>query len=103
MKTINFLFAIAACVLLSSCGHHRDGTSVWAEGLGIIPAILFAGSSIFFVQAYLASRSNSTQQTASGIKDNTGNVPIYQLGKFWFGVALFVAAHVVIIVVNSER
>lgn len=96
-----FLFAI---VLLTSCGHYADGTSVWAGGLFLIPSITLAGALIFGYQAYVASRSNSTTQDKDrGIIDNTGDVPIYKLGKFYFAVALFVATIVIIIMVNADK
>lgn len=94
---------ILSTLLLTSCGKHADGTSVWAEGVWIIPMLMLLGGLTFMYLAYRASKSNSTQQYSGGTKDNTGNVPIYKVGKFWLAVALFVAAVVVVIVQNSEK
>ena len=71
-------------------------------GLWIIPVLTFVGSIIFFRAAYLSSKSDSTTQVrnpdgTSTIIDNTGNVPIYELGLFWFGVICVVATIVVLI------
>lgn len=93
------------CLFLFSCGHYADGTSVWSGGLFIIPIITSIGSAIFFYQAYKSYKSNSTITNPIGgaVTDNTGNVPIYKLGKFWFGVALALATIVVVIMVNGDK
>lgn len=73
-------------------------------GLVIIPLLTFAGGIIFLYQSYVASKSNSTRQDSSkGIIDNTGNVPIYKIGRFYFSVALFVATAVILLMMYSDR
>ena len=73
-------------------------------GLWIIPLLTFAGSMIFLYQAYKASKSNSTTQLGDGrTLDNTGNVPIYKVGRFYFSVALFVATIVILLVMYGDR
>lgn len=97
-------FVLLASILLTSCGHYADGTSVWAGGLFIIPLLTFAGGCVFTVQAYIASKSNSTKQTETqGTLDNTGNVPIYKIGRFYFGMALFLATLIIIIMINADK
>lgn len=111
-KTVmkKLLFFLIACVALMSCGHFHDEPtkSVWAGGLWVLPWLTAIGSVIFFVLAYLSSKSNSTTQRNTGsagayVEDNTGNVPIYKLGFFWFGVILAVATIIIIIWVNAEK
>lgn len=77
-------------------------------GLWIIPLLTFAGSIIFLYQSYKASKSNSTTQVKAGdgsyyTKDNTGNVPIYKIGRFYFAVALFVATVVILLAMYSDK
>jgi len=97
------LFVLFSLVSLASCSTFADGTSVWGGGLFIIPWLTGLGSLFFFYKAYAASQSNSTTTTKDGRVDNTGNVPIYQIGWFWFGVVLAVVTIAVVIGVNGSR
>lgn len=102
-KTI--LFALMA-ILLTSCGRFSDGTSIWAEGLWIIPTLLFLGAAAFLITGYLSSKSGSNPYDASGKlrKDiETGNVPLVKLWQFKFAVVLIIAAIGVIIWQNLEK
>lgn len=103
MKSI-ILFAICS-IFLMSCGHYTDGTSVWAGGLWIIPLVTIIGSAIFFYKAYRSSKSGSNKILPNGGISNEegGNVPIYQLGFFWFSVILAVATGIIIWMVNSDK
>lgn len=104
MATKFFLFILTiACFTLTSCGKFSDGTSVWQGGLFIIPLLTFVGSVIFFYQAWRSSKSNSKQSSYTGTKDNTGNVSIFSMGRFWFGVGLLIATIAIIIMVNSDK
>lgn len=102
-KTILF---VLVSIFLMSCGHHRDGTSVWAEGLWIIPVGLLLASAWSFYRAYRASKSGSNPYDASGKlrRDiETGNVPIYKVNAFKFAVVFLVAAIAVLIMVNANK
>ena len=90
-------------VLLMSCGKFSDGTSVWQDGLIIIPLLTGLGSLIFFYIAWLKSKSGSEQQTPTGYKYSDKNVPLYKIGQFWYSVALAVATIVIIIMVNADK
>lgn len=94
---------ILTTLTLTSCGKFSDGTSVWAEGLWIIPVLMFLGGAWFLYLAYRASKSNSTQQVPGGTKDNTGNVPIYKVGKFWIGIALVVLTIIVMLHQSAQK
>ena len=61
-------------------------------GLWIIPLICLIGGIIFLMQAYAASKSDSTTQVGGTVLDNTGNVPFYKTGQFVFAIILFLAA-----------
>lgn len=97
------LLLFALLLMSAGCGKHSDGTSVWAEGLFLVALLPFLGSLYFFYTAYKASKSNSTTQVGTTVIDNTGNVPIYKTGRFWFGVALIVATIAIIWAVNSDK
>ncbi len=80
----------------------------WGGGLFLLPVITVIGAIIFFIQAYKASKSNSTTQVGTGtsdsrVVDNTGNVPITKTGQFWFAVVLAIATIVIIIMVNADK
>jgi hypothetical protein len=106
---MKFLSIILMCLTLASCSSYPDGTSVWGGGLFILPILTALGSGLCFWKAYKSSTSNSRTEEETGlgkpqiIHDNTGNVPIYTLGWFWFGVILAVATIVIIIAVNSDK
>jgi hypothetical protein len=108
MKSVKLFFLLLICAIIgAACGHFHDEPtkSVWSGATWIVFWLPFLGSIFFFVKAYLSSKSNSTTQTPYGGKtiDNTGNVPIYKLGYFWFGVALAAFAIIAVIVVNASR
>lgn len=115
MKQYQFLLVASGSFLLASCGKFSDGTSVWGGGLGIIPWLTGIGAVACLVIAYLSSKSNSTTQHSSGGKnpnipgggpwteDNTGNVPFYKLGWFYFSVALAIATIIIVIMVNADK
>lgn len=105
MKTIIILIFSA---LLISCGRMADGTSVWAEGMWLIPTVLLLLSAGCFALAYSNNKSGSIEQHDTGTTDahfveSYKNVPIQSLGTFWFGVILAVATIVVIILVNADK
>lgn len=73
-------------------------------GLWIISVLLVVGGVIFVGQAAKASKSNSTTEIpGKGWKDNTGNVKITSLAKFWIGVALFVFAAAALLLMYNDR
>lgn len=91
-------------ILLSSCARHRDGGSGWDGGLWIIPTLTGLASLWFCYLSVKASKSNSTQQMPDGsIKNNTGNVPVYKMGKFYFFLIFLLATAAIIVLVNGDR
>lgn len=103
MKKV-ILFALT-CILLMSCGHHRDGTSVWAGGLWIIGLFPAAGAIIWFRTAYLSHKSGSNKIDSSGkiTNEEGGIIPIYKIPFFWYAVVCVIALAVFIFVVNAEK
>jgi hypothetical protein len=107
MKKTLLLFASLISLMLVSCTHYADGTSVWSGGLFILPLLTLAGAAIFGYQAYKAHNSGFTQQVP--IKDETGKiiggktiegdekVPYFKIGQFWFSVALAVATIIIVV------
>lgn len=100
---MKYILSIAGLFMLASCGKFSDGTSVWADKVWLIPVLGVLGGLVFIALAWKASKSNSTTQIPGGTANNTGNVPITKLAKFWGGVLLIVFAIVVIIYQNSQR
>lgn len=100
----SFIYLLLS-ILLFSCGKFSDGGgSVWQQGLWVVPWLTGLGGTWFMYLAYKASKSNSTTQTKDGrIIDNTGNVPIYKLGKFYFACALYLATIIIVIMVNADK
>lgn len=98
----SFLIVIIASLLLSSCGHYRDGSSVWQAGMWIAPLLTLIGFFYFGYTAWKSSRSGSTWNPKYG-GGEAGNVPIWQLGRFWFAVAFLLATIAIIWAVNWEK
>lgn len=104
MKLFKLIAVLMSCFAMQGCGKYADGTSVWAGGLIIIPVVMIVGAIIFFVQAYKASKSGATKQTLEGGTQSVpGNVSIFKVPRFWFAVALVVAAVIVAIMVNADK
>lgn len=78
MKVVLF---ILTCLFLMSCGQHRDGTSVWAGGLFLIP-VLEIGGIIVFGLTYYKRKS---------------------VGYLWFAIGCFLALLATIWLVNAEK
>lgn len=71
-------------------------------GLWLIPFALLLTSAWSFYRAYQSHNSNSTRNDTSGFHDNQGNVPYTQIGSFWFGVVLALAAVVSFFMINAD-
>jgi len=101
MKLIYFFLL---SVLLTSCGKFADGTSIWAGGLWVIPTITFLASVGFFYVSWRMSRSGGKRQLPQGGYEYTSSpVPIYNIGRFWFGVGLLIATIGIIVWQNLEK
>ena len=103
MKKV-ILFSLMA-ILLTSCGHFEDGSSVWQGGLFIVPLLTFLGAVWFGYKAYKAHNSGSWVIGPDGETTNKdgGNVPYTKIGWTWFSAALLVATIVIVIMVNSDK
>jgi len=78
--------------------------NVWAEGLWIVPLLPLIGFFIFMYRAWKASKSNSTIDMGyHGVKDNTGNVPIYKTGYFALAIGCLLGVIGIIIWVYLEK
>jgi hypothetical protein len=106
MKQFIVLFVVS--LLLISCGKFADGTSVWQEGMWIIPSITFLAGCWFMYIALRASRSGSWWwgKDSSGKWQQKGsdeNIPIFKIGQFWFAVIFWLSTIGIIIWVNLEK
>ena len=78
--------------------------SAFGGGLFIIPLGLFLGSLWSFYRGYRSSKSNSTTQDGfRGVKNNTGNVPIWNTSGFVFGCILLAATIGTMLWMNAEK
>lgn len=57
MKSLKLIWAAIITMLISSCGKFRDGTSIYAEGGWVIPAIPAIGALIGWGM-YIAGRNS---------------------------------------------
>ena len=100
---------ISAAFVLTGCAKFDDGTSVWAKELWLAPTLTGIGSLIFGIAAIIGSKSNSTTRIPGApgqpdqILDNTGNIPIYKFGQFWFSVVLALATLVIVLMVSIGK
>lgn len=74
---------------------NSNGYKPFSGGLWIIPVLCFIGGCIFFYFAWQAHTSNSTITGPGGVIENTGNVPLTQIGQFWFAVICWVASGII--------
>jgi hypothetical protein len=100
---MKYLLFILTIILFTSCGHFHDDpkTSVWAEGLFLVPWLLGIGAAACLVISILKSKSGSTKQTTGGIEQSTINVPFYKTGQFKWAVGLTIVLIIVLLFVNS--
>ena len=98
----NLILVFFASLLLTSCGHYRDGSSVWQAGMWIAPLLTFIGFAYFLTTAWKSSRSGSNINIKYG-GGESGNVPIWKLGRFYFAVIFFLATIAIIWAVNAEK
>lgn len=105
MKSLLSMLLIGSLLFLESCGgKFKDGTSVFAEGLWLVPTVLLVGGSILIGVAYLQSKSNSERQRAGGGYDqNLGNIKITKLKRFWGGLILTILGLAAWIGINYFR
>lgn len=97
--------SIAMILFLTGCGQFADGGgSVWQGGLWVIPTLTLAGAAWFGYRTYVIHYGGSNIIEAGAVTDKEGgNIPIYQLGQFWYSVTLFVATLIIIFMVNSDK
>jgi hypothetical protein len=105
MKNVLLTLLIGSMLFLESCGgKFKDGTSVFAEGLWLVPTLLLTGGSIFLSIAYRQSKSNSERQRVGGGYDrNLGNMKITKLWRFRAGVLLILLGLAAWIGINYFR
>lgn len=98
-------FSVLIAILLTSCGHYKDGTSVYADGAWIFLVLGFGGSAYSFYRAYKQSKSGSeiVRNESNYGTPNMPNMPIYKMNSFIIGCVLFVGTIVFIIVQNWNK
>lgn len=94
-KTFLVAMTAMACILLTGCQKAPGGPY-------FIPVFGYVLAAILFGMAYFSSKSNSDQQTPSGIKDNTGNVPFYKTWPFYWGAGLLALTIIANLVIYSN-
>lgn len=97
------LFALT-CIFFTGCAKFKGtNTSVWAEGLWIIPTLFVAGIVLLFLSGMKSIKSGSEQQGISGrMEDTPGNVKFTSTWQFKFIIALAAALIGIIIYQNSQ-
>lgn len=75
---------------------------ILSGGLWLIPVLLLTGAIVFFIKAFKSSKSGSKINPQYGGGEG-GDIPVWQLGYFWYGVVLVAVIIVFFIVQWSER
>jgi hypothetical protein len=101
MKNV-ILFALC-CLFFVSCGHHRDGSSVWAVGLWILPWGTGLAAGWCWYRAISVRNRGAEVWDGRKYIHSPGKVPITSIGVFWYAVVLTVACIGIIIAVNWEK
>lgn len=99
MKIILFLLV----VILAGCGKFRDGSSVWQDGLWILPWIAGLACLFFGYKTYIDWQSGWQQDNLAGHTEGKEKLPITKIPYFWFTLGFLVATIVIIWVVNAEK
>jgi hypothetical protein len=99
MKSV--IVFVLCSLMLTSCGHYNDGTSVWAKQMWTAPIAFSILGLVLIENAYKGSKSGSKINPLFGGGEG-GNVPIYQFARFWMGIVCIVAAIVIVIAVNAD-
>jgi len=96
---------ISVLLFMTSCSKFHDGGgSVWQGGLWILPILTTLGAAFFGYKAYKSSKGGSNVIEGGAITNKEGgNVPIWQLGYFYFAVGLLIATIVIVIMVNGDK
>jgi len=90
--------------LMASCGKMSDGTSVWAEGLWIIPTLTTLATLFFGYKAGKQHSGGSWKIIGGWVTDEDGGkIPIWKTPYFVFFVGFFLATIGVIFWVNLEK
>ncbi len=98
------LFALTA-MFLTSCGKFSDGTSVWAEGLWVIPLITFLATVFFGYKAWAAHNSSSWIIGPGGERTTRdgGKIPLLKIGWTKWTIGLALATIAIIWYQNTQK
>lgn len=105
MKTLIPFLTIILLSVLASCGHFHDDpkVSVWADGLWIVPTLIFGGSFFFAWKAYKTHNSGSRLIDSGAITNKEGGkVPYKAVSWTRFAVGLLIAGIIVVWFMNSN-
>lgn len=96
------IIAIACAMLLSSCGHFKDGTSIWSDFLWVVFWIPFIGSLLFLSKA-LVQKKGGAVKIIGGATTNEKARPykLYELWRFKAFVVLQVFCWALVWYLNS--
>lgn len=103
-KIISFLLVFCLSFVMIACGKFADGTSVWQDGMWLIPTILFLAAVYSFYRANKAYNSGGSWNWLGNKKvysDKPAN--IWTIGAFWFGIIFTLVFIGVIIWQNAEK
>lgn len=104
MKIIKlFLFAVI-CLAVAGCGKFRDGSSVWQDGLWILPWLTTLACLFFGYKTYIDWQSGWQQDPADGTHtEGKEKLPLYKIPYLYFTLILLVATIVIIWRVNAGK
>jgi hypothetical protein len=103
-KNLKALAVLVAAFIFTSCATFTGtSTSVWSDGLWIIPWLTGIGSLVFLGFAYRSSKSGSVISGPNGEEQSDENVPIYKIGTFWYGITCLIATLLIIWNVVSNK
>lgn len=100
------LFSAIVMMLLASCGHFKDGTSVWSGGLWIILVIGIGGTIASTIRGILQTRSGSERLRSSPDdpgEPNLPNLPFWKVRGGQLAIVLFILTIIFIIAVNGTK
>lgn len=100
MKIYLFLLAL----ILAGCGKFRDGSSVWQEGLWILPWLTALACLFFGYKTYIDWQSGwQRDELNAGHTEGEEKLPLYKIPYLYFTIGFLIATIAIIWMVNAEK
>jgi hypothetical protein len=107
-RLLSFFAVIIVSMIAMSCGKFSDGTSVWQQGLWIVPTLTGGGALTFWILTFVEwLKGGTVGWVQKGHEwhwtEDDKKFPIYRASFFWFAVGCTIATIIIFIMVNADK